>query len=249
VSKKFLSAIAVLAAVTVPTAALAATTTKTTKTKTKTSESKAAPAERGNKAGIEKEGNRYQVTTPEITTTRGSENPPMTDVGELSTRARRDFVKDPTGISGAANLGFGFGDSYGLGLGARLGYTLPARVYLGGLFGYYLGNTAETQGIDIKNKSWHVGGEVGYDVGIGRFLLRPVLGVGVAFRNQRFDAPPAAVAAAGVDATETDTRVFVSPGVSLNYPIGNFFVGADSRAMLMSGNSTLTLLGAVGAHL
>lgn len=227
-SKKFLSAITVLAAITVPTVAL---------------------AQKQEKAGVEKEGNRYQVTTPEITTTRGSENPPTTDVGDLSRKARRDFVKDPTGISGAANLGFGLGDSYGVGLGARLGYTLPARVYLGGAFGYHVGQTMENQGVSIANKTWFVGPEAGYDVGIGRFILRPVVGLGLAFKNQDFSGPPAAVAAAGVDTSETNTRVYVAPGVHLNYPIGNFFVGADSRAMLMSGNSTITFMGAVGAHL
>jgi hypothetical protein len=146
-------------------------------------------------------------------------------------------------------VGFGLGEAYGLGLGARFGYTLPRRVYVGGIAGYHFGSTAESQGVEIKNKTWYFGPEAGYDFGVGKVILRPVLGLGLAFRNQDVSAPGNAVAAAGAEPSETDTRVYVAPGASVVYPIGNFFVGADSRVMLMSSNNTMTFMGALGAHL
>ncbi len=227
-SKKILTAFSVAACLAVPTFALAQTA-KTTETK------------EGSK--------KVTVTSPEITTARGSEDPVTTDIDDLSRKSKRDFVKDPTGFSGAANMGFGLGDAYGLGFGARLGYTLPGRVYIGGLAGYHIGNTAESQGVSIKNSTTYLGPEAGYDLGVGKVILRPVIGLGLAFRAQSISGASNAAAAQNVNATENDARVYVAPGASVIYPIGNFFVGADSRAMIMSGNNTVTFMGAAGAHL
>lgn len=224
-SKKLLTAFTVLAALAVPTVALADKATAT--------------VEAGEK--------KTTVTSPEITTARGSEDPTVTDVGDLSRKNKRDFVKDPTGFSGAANLGFGLGDAYGVGFGARLGYTLPRRIYIGGLFGYHIGNTAETQGVEIRNKTTYFGPEAGYDIGVGKLIVRPVVGLGLAFRAQSLSNN--AAVASNVNASENDARVYVAPGASVIYPIGNFFLGADSRAMIMSGNNTMTFMGAAGVHL
>lgn len=226
-SKKILSAVTMLAALAVPTIALAEKATATVKTNDKTT----------------------TVTTPEITTARGTEDPSRTDVGDLSRKNARDFVKDPTGWSAGANLGLGLGDAYGVGVGGRAGYTLPGRVYVGGIIGYHFGNTAESQGLEIKNKTWYFGPEAGYDLGVGKVILRPVLGMGLAFRNQAVTGSDGAVVAANTSSTETDARVYVAPGASVIYPIGNFFVGGDSRAMLMSNNNTITFMGTAGAHL
>lgn len=216
VSKKILTAVTVLAALAVPTMALA---------------------------------DKHTITTPNITTARGSEDPKMTDVGHLSRKNTRDFVADPTGWSAGANLGFGLGDAYGVGFGGRAGYTLPGRVYVGGIVGYHIGNTAEALGVETRQKTWYFGPEAGYDLGVGKVILRPVLGLGLAFRNQNITGASDAQVAANVNASETDTRVYVAPGASVIYPIGNFFVGGDSRAMLMNGNNTITFMGTAGAHL
>jgi hypothetical protein len=228
-SKKLLSAVTVLAAMAVPTMALAEKATATVETKNG--------------------DHKATVTTPEITTARGSEDPVTTDVGDLSRKNKRDFVKDPTGWSAGANMGFGLGDAYGLGFGGRAGYTLPGRVYVGGIVGYHIGNTAESQGVEIKNRTWYFGPEAGYDLGVGKVLVRPVLGLGLGFRHQAVSGADGAAVAANTSATETDARVYVAPGASVIYPIGNFFVGGDSRTMIMKGNNTMTFMGTLGAHL
>lgn len=228
-AKKFLSALTVLAAMAVPTMALAEKATATVETKNG--------------------DHKATVTTPEITTARGSEDPTTTDVGHLSRKNTRDFVKDPTGWSAAANMGFGLGDGYGLGFGGRAGYTLPGRVYVGGIVGYHIGNTAESQGVSVSNKTWYFGPEAGYDLGVGKVLVRPVLGLGLGFRNQNVTGADGAAVAANTSSSETDTRIYVSPGASVIYPIGNFFVGGDTRAMLMKGDNSILFMGSAGAHL
>jgi len=209
VSKKLVSSVIVLAAMTVPTIALA---------------------------------EKVTVESPNFTTSNGSKSPENTDVGHLSRKNPRDFVKDPTGISGAATLGFGSND-YGVGLGGRAGYTMPYRLYLGGIANYHFGNDMNVEGISQSTRVGYFGPEAGYDLGVGKVLLRPLLGFGLAFRNEQREG--------GGLASTNDTlfRPYVAPGASVMVPIGNFFIGADSRYMINRDNGAITLLGAAGAHL
>lgn len=182
------------------------------------------------------------ISSPEINTARGNTQP-MTDPGDLSRKNPRNFVDNPTGLSAAASMGVGLGEAYGLGFGARAGYTIPARVYFGALFGYHLGTTAETMGVSVSNRTWHIGPEAGYDFGIGKkLLLRPVAGLAFAFNKQSTDI-------GGGTTSDTATRMYFAPGASLVYPVGNFFFGADSRAMIGTTNPTMTFMGTAGAHL
>ena len=220
-SKKILSVFTMLAAVAIPTVALADKYTATVETKNG--------------------DHKAQVTTPNITTARGSEDPTRTDVGHLSRHNDRDFVKDPTGWSAGASIGTGLGEAYGLGFGGRAGYTLPGRVYVGGIVGYHVGTTTETEGSSISSRTWYFGPEAGYDLGVGKVLVRPVLGLGLGFKRETMSAAN--------EATASATNVYVAPGASVIYPIGNFFVGGDSRALLMKDNNTITFMGTAGAHL
>lgn len=220
-NKKILSAITLLTAVAFPAAALAA---EKGETKTK------------------KKGDEESL---KITTSPGSENPPTTDVADLSTRSRRDFVADPTGVSLGGTLGLGTQETYGFGVGLKGGYTLPSRLYIGGVANYHIGTQTEALGNTISNRTWYLGPEVGYDVGVGsKVILRPVLGLGLAFRNQSANGP--ALANAG---NQTDTRLYVAPGASVIYPIGNFFLGGDARLMFNTEETNLGLYATAGAHL
>jgi hypothetical protein len=69
---------------------------------------------------------------------------------------------------------------YGIGFGVRGGYTLPANVYLGGLFEYYLGATEEVEGVgEFSANIYQIMFEGGYDLGLGpTAVIRPVLGIG-----------------------------------------------------------------------
>lgn len=183
-----------------------------------------------------------KVTTPNIQTASGSEDPDNTDVRHLSRKNTRDFVKDPTGISAAANVGIGSND-YGVGFGLRGGYTMPYRLYLGGIANYHVGNDSNVGDVRQSTRVGYFGPEAGYDLGVGKVLLRPVLGFGLAFRTEQREGGNVA----SVD--QTLVRPYIAPGASVMVPIGNFFVGADSRYMINRDNGAITLLGAVGAHL
>lgn len=216
-TKKLLSAITLLTAVALPAAALAETGGKTPQKKSE---------------------------SISVNTSPGSESPPTTDVTDLSTKSRRDFVDDPTGPSFGGTIGLGTQDSYGFGVGLKGGYTFPSRIYLGGVGNYHIGNQTEALGNTISNRVWYLGPEAGYDIGVSRLILRPVLGLGLAFRNQSANGP--ALANAG---NQSDTRVYVAPGASLIYPIGNFFVGGDARLMFTTEETNLGLYASAGAHL
>lgn len=210
-SKKLLSTAIVLAAVTVPSLALA-------------------------------EKYKATVETPNLTAARGSEDPTTTDVRHLSRKNTRDFVKDPTGVSGAATIGMGSND-YGIGFGLRAGYTMPYRLYLGGIANYHVGNDTNVADVRQSTRVGYFGPEAGYDLGVGKVLLRPVLGFGLAFRTEQREGGNVA------STDQTLVRPYIAPGASVMVPIGNFFVGADSRYMINRDNGAITLLGALGAHL
>jgi len=94
------------------------------------------------------------------------------------------------GPSAAALLGYApsheFDDAtavgYGLGLGARAGWSLPFNLYVGGTFVYHLG----TDRNDVTSNIMYGGGEAGYDFGEGRVTIRPYLGFGYA--NWRYES-------------------------------------------------------------
>lgn len=225
VTKKTLSALTLLTALAVPLVAQAETDTKTKDTK-------------GTK-DTEKKGDSITINT-----SPGGQNAPTTDVTDLSTRNKRDFVADPAGLSFGGTLGLGTQETYGFGVGAKIGYTLPSRVYFGAVGAYHIGNQTEALGNTISNKTWFIGPEAGYDVGVGPVILRPVIGLGLAFRNQSANGP-------GISNTgnQSDTRLYVSPGASAIYPIGNFFVGGDARLMFTTEDTNLGIYAVGGAHL
>jgi hypothetical protein len=187
----------------------------------------------------ERETETLQVQTQEGTTR------PTKDVGALSRQSERDYVANPTGVSLGGMLGNGFSDSYGIGLGLKGGYTLPSRVYIGGNLNYHFGSSAEFNGAQISQSTWYVGPEAGYDFGVGSVIVRPVVGVGMGFNSGQISG----VEVAGDDPTTTRVRPYIAPGASVHYPIGDFFVGADSRVMIMSDNNAFTLFGTGGVHL
>jgi hypothetical protein len=166
-----------------------------------------------------------------------------TDISSMSTRSQRDFVANPTGLSVAGNLGVASGDGYGgPGIGGRIGYTFPARFYVGALFDYHFGSTSEAFGTSIRRSTYYFGPELGYDLGVGPMVVRPVLGLGVGFatrdaKNQSYEQ------------NETTAKFTVSPGVEAMVPIGNFFVGTDARYIYMRDNAGLALFANGGIHL
>ena len=162
----------------------------------------------------------------------------------------------PGGISVAALGGMGFksvdtggGESlnvYGVGVGARGGYTLPGmNIYLGAQFIYHLGASKDVGVGKVENKILFYGVEAGYELPMGGLTLRPSIHVGQAKYTAK-----ATISFLGqsqeVDASET--RFALSPGATLLYGLGgSLFVGADFRYHIVSDANAPAIYGTIGA--
>jgi hypothetical protein len=95
--------------------------------------------------------------------------------------ALADTAPDREGVSAGVLLGYGFDSAYKFGLGARGGYTLSQKIYIGGTFVYHFGQSQSIGGFSESESLFYVGPEGGYDIVIPsapQILIRPYLGLG-----------------------------------------------------------------------
>lgn len=144
------------------------------------------------------------------------------------------------GVEAQATIGSGFTNTYGLGFGGRIGYTLGPGVYLGGAISYYQGRAVETPNGSASNNATWVGGEVGYKVfpGNAHWELRPYV----------FAGPAVVKTAQGevFPVQETTTRFGVQPGLLGAYHFGSAYFAAEGRYHLTPSPSAFTLLAGAG---
>ena len=117
---------------------------------------------------------------------------------------------------------------YGLGLGLRLGVTLPASLYLGGSFDYFFGES-ENAGLDtdISNSILQLMGRAGYDLGFGPVTLRPQLGFGLTQAKTSVG-----------DVDSSDSKFALAPGAEFVFGLGLLSVSAEaSYNVVLSGDS------------
>jgi hypothetical protein len=157
--------------------------------------------------------------------------------------------RDPLPFSAALLLGWGFktdrrtgglgADPYGLGFGLRGGYVFDFSLYAGAYFIYYLGSTEEGAGtafgtdvgqVETSANYMHFGLEVGYDAWVGSIMLRPSLQLGAAL---------AVLSRDGV--TDSSGDFALNPGITVIHPIDEFFLGADVRGHLVTGDGISAL--------
>src|SRR5262249_13332509 len=139
------------------------------------------------------------------------------------------------GPSAALLLGFATND-LNLGLGARGGYTLPNNIYIGGTLVYHVGTSQEATllGTTIKN-SFHLlypGPEGGYDIAAGPVLVRPYLGLGPGIASGSSSIGLTGGSVMETSASSTNFAIWL--GGTVLYPIGQFIVGGDLRALFVS---------------
>jgi Outer membrane protein beta-barrel domain len=106
---------------------------------------------------------------------------------------------------------------YGLGLGLRLGVTLPASLYLGGSFDYFFGESDTRNSQEVSLSLLQLMGRVGYDLGVGPITLRPQLGLGYAQSSSEFEA---------IEDSESD--FVLAPGVEFTFGLGLLSIGAEA---------------------
>lgn len=109
-----------------------------------------------------------------------------------------------------------------LGVGARVGYTIPQHVYLGATFVYHFGESA---GDLASVHVFYPAGEVGYDLHLQDVTIRPYAGAGLLVAQ-----------ATVLGQSATDTAFGFYPGLNANYeiPKSPAFVGADMRLLFSS---------------
>jgi hypothetical protein len=146
---------------------------------------------------------------------------------EKAATATNDDDRYREGIEVAGYAGVG----YGVGVGGRVGVTLPPEIYLGGAFTYYSGNAA------------FLGGEVGYKFWPGyRWELRPYLFMGPAFLrvgDQGFGRRP----------DQANVVLAFQPGFLGAYHFGPAYILAEGRVYVSPSPGALAFLGGVGVNL
>ncbi len=135
------------------------------------------------------------------------------------------------GASAGILVGNGFKDGYNLGLGARAGVTLPLGLYVGGTFVYHLGKSQNIGGADLKANVYYFGAEGGYEISAGPLTVRPYLGLGYA--SPRITQANCQLQACVAGETSGDSKFAMWPGATALFPVGNLFVGADLRYVVL----------------
>lgn len=158
----------------------------------------------------------------------------------LAIASRTDAApRAPRGPSVAALAGYalevgtaatGGLDAYRFGLGARAGTTLPCRVYVGGSFVVHFGSEVLAEGpggstYEAREHAAYGGGEIGYDLALGRVLLRPYVGLGLLGVVEHTTVRSAS-------AGRRDAYLYVAPGATAAYRVGAWFAGVDLRAAI-----------------
>jgi hypothetical protein len=95
--------------------------------------------------------------------------------------AESEPAPDREGASAGVLLGWGFESAYKFGLGARGGYTLAQKIYVGGAFVYHFGSSETAANVTVGAHLFYLGAEGGYDLVIAsvpQLLIRPYLGLG-----------------------------------------------------------------------
>lgn len=150
------------------------------------------------------------------------------------------------GISVGYGAPGGEPNAYGLGLLARLGFSLPLGIYLGGTYVYHFGSTQKAGSTDVSQNVWYAGGEAGFNLTGDSWLLRPYAGIG-ALSLQGQSCGPLGCAGIG-----SEGSLYVGPGMYGQYDFGPVYLGADLRYVIttsLSDHNSLGLFGSFGINL
>jgi hypothetical protein len=154
-------------------------------------------------------------------------------------RAGKDALGQ--GFSVAPVADFGTSKAYGFGAGARVGYTLASRVYVGGTFVYRVG---ESNG-PLTYAMYYFGPEVGYDVPAGPLVVRPYVGGGYGALRTTYHGAAQLPGGGGMGVGDAFTGAsqtpFFWPGVTAFLPLGDALaLGADARVVFAPGQDSST---------
>ncbi len=157
---------------------------------------------------------------------------------EAPARAQARGVRAIEGYEAGIQLGSGFTDTYGFGMGARFGYTFPVGIYAGAAVTHYFGNTVTLETGSEGAHATFVGAEGGYKVFPDRhWEIRPYVFLGPAFVRTVEDVP---------FRSESTTRFGIQPGLFTAYHFGDAFLSAEAKAHVTPDPTALTVMGGAG---
>jgi hypothetical protein len=164
--------------------------------------------------------------------------PPSGPGTEATPRAQERGWRTVPGWDASVQIGSGFTDTYGCGLGARGGYTFPIGVYVGGVVSHYFGNSVTTNTGSESAHATFVGGEGGFKFFPAReWEIRPYVFMGPAFIKEVQGNP---------FFSESRTRFGVQPGALTAYHFGGAFLSAEARWYVTPSPTGFTLMGGAG---
>jgi hypothetical protein len=142
-------------------------------------------------------------------------------------------------------IGYGFSGAkptnpWGLGFGLRGGYTLDLGLYIGGHVSYFLGTSIESANSgggtgtigaasETSLKTIEFAAEVGWDLWISTVVIRPYLGLGAGIHLRE------STTSLGTNTGSVGAFAF-TPGASVFWAPGMFFVGGDVRFNVLGGD-------------
>lgn len=149
--------------------------------------------------------------------------------------AQTATAPDREGFSAGVLLGYGSNSLYKLELGARGGYTLAQKIYIGGTFVYHFGESQTIGPITQSESLFYVGPEGGYDIAIAsvpQLLIRPYLGLGFMSVSLSVTGAPSAGAIVVNESGNTSGFVFWPGATGLYSFTPNISAGVDLRAVV-----------------
>jgi len=171
-----------------------------------------------------------------IPATAAASTPPYGPGTEARPSTGRYSAHIVEGFQASAQLGSGFTDRYGLGLGGRLGYTFLHGVYLGGSISHYFGKTVDTA-VGIRSEgATFLGGELGYEIfPTYRWEFRPYAFLG-----------PSWITTVDPSGSTTTTALAFQPGMLVAYHFGNAYVSAEGKVHVTPEPVALALFAGFG---
>jgi hypothetical protein len=165
---------------------------------------------------------------------------------------KRAHALGPIGLEAGIAVGYGtnpqsndVGNPLGVGLGARAGVVLFDSLYGGLKIMDYIGSssTQSLAGTSVTEKvhALQYGLDVGYNLPIPVLTIRPQVGVGSIGFTGSVD-----------NVSQTNSSLYIEPGVTALIGLGLFYVGADVNYMLIpsfpQGDGSSKFEGAVTIH-
>jgi hypothetical protein len=117
---------------------------------------------------------------------------------------------------------------YGMGLGARVGFTLPFNFYVGGTFLYHIGTHANATSTNV----WYLGGEGGYNIEVAPIAVRPYVGAGYANWRSEWPANSCGLSRCNAGIRNAGSAA-LWPGLAVLASAGPYFVGVDFRYVVL----------------